>query len=110
MVYDYYEATQDLDFVTKMLPTLEKEFTFWKTQRQMPVTVNGKTYQVYRYHSPTNMPRAESYDLDVIKAENVSDPSTFYNVRVSVRFNHNCTSARRLCCRVWLGFFLTLVC
>lgn len=36
MVYDYYIATGNMDFVQEMLPSLEKEYHFWVTQRFCP--------------------------------------------------------------------------
>lgn len=33
-VKDYYDATEDMEFLQNVLPTLEKEFEFWIENRQ----------------------------------------------------------------------------
>ncbi|KAK0394558.1 hypothetical protein QR680_000804 [Steinernema hermaphroditum] len=65
MVYEYYEATRDADFVRTVLPTLEKELLFWDNHRKMNFTMNGKQYEVYQYRTDSNVPRPESYREDV---------------------------------------------
>lgn len=39
-VYDYYEATEDKDFVKEMLPYIQKEFDFWFYDRMTPTGLN----------------------------------------------------------------------
>ncbi|TMS34048.1 hypothetical protein L596_001708 [Steinernema carpocapsae] len=69
MVYEYFEATRDTDFVRSILPTLEKELQFWDAHRKVNLTMNGKDYEVYQYRSDSNVPRPESYreDVEVVK-------------------------------------------
>ncbi|KAK0422621.1 hypothetical protein QR680_007677 [Steinernema hermaphroditum] len=64
MVYEYFEATRDADFVKSILPTLEKELNFWDTHRTATVSVNGTNYKVYQYRTDSNVPRPESYRED----------------------------------------------
>uniref|UniRef100_A0A0M3KCT4 Trehalase n=1 Tax=Anisakis simplex TaxID=6269 RepID=A0A0M3KCT4_ANISI len=69
MVYEYFESTQDRDFLKQMLPILEKEFDFWQTQRTVNVTMKDRRqYTVYQYRTPSNVPRPESYREDTISA------------------------------------------
>ncbi|VDK51757.1 unnamed protein product [Cylicostephanus goldi] len=68
MVYEYYEVTKDKDFITKMIPILEKELNFWNTNRMTTVEINGETHAVYQYNSRSNMPRPEAYTQDLKKA------------------------------------------
>lgn len=44
MVYEYYESTQDTEFVKELLPTLEKEFSFWHTQRSLYFYESSKIF------------------------------------------------------------------
>ncbi|VDL73542.1 unnamed protein product [Nippostrongylus brasiliensis] len=69
MVYEYYEVTKDKEFIRKMLPILEKELLFWQTNRMVNVTVNGTTYMAYRYNTMSNMPRPESFAVDVLPVD-----------------------------------------
>ncbi|VDM49745.1 unnamed protein product [Toxocara canis] len=69
MVYEYFESTQDHEFLKQLLPTLAKEFDFWQTHRTVNVTMKDKRqYTVYQYRTPSNVPRPESYHEDVVSA------------------------------------------
>ncbi|WKY10032.1 hypothetical protein Q1695_002409 [Nippostrongylus brasiliensis] len=78
MVYEYYEVTKDKEFIRKMLPILEKELLFWQTNRMVNVTVNGTTYMAYRYNTMSNMPRPESFAVDVKKAQSIQNKAQFW--------------------------------
>uniref|UniRef100_A0A914CCA9 Trehalase n=1 Tax=Acrobeloides nanus TaxID=290746 RepID=A0A914CCA9_9BILA len=64
MVYEYYEATQDREFIRKILPTLEQEVKFWEENRNVTVKINDRTYNVFQYRTVTNVPRPEMYAAD----------------------------------------------
>lgn len=81
MVYELYEATNDKDFIAELLPTLLKELNFWNEKRMVNVQLNGKTFQVYQYKTPSNVPRPESYRVDTVnsaKLANGMDKQQFY--------------------------------
>ncbi len=40
MIRDVYEKTKDKNWLKKILPTLEKEYNFWMTQRITPIGLN----------------------------------------------------------------------
>ncbi|VDP32842.1 unnamed protein product [Soboliphyme baturini] len=71
MVYDYYLATGDIEFIQEMLPVLEKEYMFWLVHRGTPYASakNSETLNIFQYKSSMNTPRPESYreDLDLVK-------------------------------------------
>ncbi|CAI2347217.1 unnamed protein product [Caenorhabditis sp. 36 PRJEB53466] len=72
MVYEYYLATQDLQFVTDMIPAIEKEYTFWSTRRLVNVTVEdvlNETMHMFQYKTEAQTPRPESFREDVLSAE-----------------------------------------
>lgn len=57
----YLDHTNDLDFIRRSLPLLEKEFDFWIQNRNVTVRHNGKNYPVIRYNVEYTGPRPESY-------------------------------------------------
>ncbi|KAI1730024.1 trehalase domain-containing protein [Ditylenchus destructor] len=65
MVYEYYEATHDIEFILKMIPVLEKELEFWDTKRAIKVWKDGKYHEVYQYRTESNVPRPESFREDI---------------------------------------------
>lgn len=72
MVYDYYMATQDVQFVSDMLPVIEKEYTFWSHRRTVEVTVEdvfNETMHMFQYRTEADTPRPESFREDVLSAE-----------------------------------------
>ncbi|VDM96954.1 unnamed protein product [Thelazia callipaeda] len=71
MVYEYYAATKDDEFLAKVIEAMEKELLFWKTKRTITIKKNGRNYTVFRYRADSNMPRPESYREDYETAENV---------------------------------------
>lgn len=72
MAYEYYEATKDVQFIDKNYAYLVQEFNFWMTNRSLTVTgQDGKSYTVYQYRTPSNVPRPESFRTDVEAAVNI---------------------------------------
>ncbi|KAL3125640.1 hypothetical protein niasHT_010220 [Heterodera trifolii] len=75
MVYDYYEATQDKEFLKKMLPTIEKELDFWVKNRSVPVVVKNKRIKLCQYRADSNVPRPEAWCRDTDLVKGLTDPS-----------------------------------
>ncbi|VDM19656.1 unnamed protein product [Wuchereria bancrofti] len=72
MVYEYYEATKDTEFIRNNFKYLVKEFEFWIKNRSLIVRdKNGKNHTVYQYRTVTNVPRPESYLVDAEAAVKV---------------------------------------
>ncbi|CAJ0957592.1 unnamed protein product, partial [Mesorhabditis belari] len=65
MVYEHYAATLDLALVKEVLPSIEKELAFWKNNRSAEVNIEGKSYDMLQYRTPSNVPRPESFREDV---------------------------------------------
>lgn len=61
MVKDYIQATGNLKFLQKHLPTLDKEFHFWMKNRTVVINKKGKSYRLARYNNELTGPRPESY-------------------------------------------------
>ncbi|MCP9261870.1 Alpha-trehalose glucohydrolase [Dirofilaria immitis] len=73
MAYEYYELTNDLEFINKILPTLIKEYEFWQNNRAINVSDHkGNIFSVFRYHTKTNVPRPESFHTDIVHASRLS--------------------------------------
>ncbi|ETN68426.1 alpha,alpha-trehalase [Necator americanus] len=70
-VHAYYMATNDLDFVEKLLPTLRKEMAFFQTNRS--IIMEGWPGPLYRYRVVVNSPRPESYREDIKSAEHLHE-------------------------------------
>ncbi|VBB27359.1 unnamed protein product [Acanthocheilonema viteae] len=69
MVYEYYELTHDTAFISKILPTLIKEYEFWQNNRVINVSHDkGNTFSLFQYHTKSNVPRPESFRADIIHA------------------------------------------
>ncbi|KAK6103611.1 Trehalase family protein [Brugia pahangi] len=71
MVYEYYAATKNDDFLASVIETMEKELFFWKTRRTVIIEKNGRNYTVFRYRADSNVPRPESYREDYVTTEHV---------------------------------------
>uniref|UniRef100_A0A8C4SLI7 Trehalase n=1 Tax=Erpetoichthys calabaricus TaxID=27687 RepID=A0A8C4SLI7_ERPCA len=66
MVDSYYQATLDIDFLRKALPVLEKEYTFWMTNRSVEVMdTTGTSHALNHYKVEAGGPRPESYSDDM---------------------------------------------
>ncbi|KAK4635912.1 Trehalase [Fulvia fulva] len=72
MVEAYVEYTNDTSVLGQLLPTLEREYSFWTTNRSVDVEVDGTTYTLNRYAVENNQPRPESYTEDYHTATNTS--------------------------------------
>ncbi|KAK6619676.1 hypothetical protein RUM43_012433 [Polyplax serrata] len=75
MVLNYYEATNDIDFLQSHIGLLEKEFKFWLTNRTVEIEKDGQTYVLARYFAPSSGPRPESYSEDYNSASFLSTQS-----------------------------------
>ena len=65
MVWEYYQKTHNLSFVSEMLPNLKREHHFWMTNRTVNVTdKTGQSHQLVRYRAASDTPRPESYRED----------------------------------------------
>nr|CAD2185743.1 unnamed protein product [Meloidogyne enterolobii] len=67
MVYEYFLATGDVDFVQQVLPALEKEQTFWNLNRArsfLDPETKEELFQYYQYRAAMKFPRPESYRED----------------------------------------------
>ncbi|XP_069671905.1 trehalase-like [Periplaneta americana] len=64
MIYDYVQATGDLDFVGEHLSTMEEEYAFWLTNRTVKIKKDRATYSLFRFNDETKGPRPESYRED----------------------------------------------
>ncbi|VDM98355.1 unnamed protein product [Thelazia callipaeda] len=74
MVYEYYMATGDLDFVQEILPMLEKEYKFWMLNRAQSFYDEryNRTILYFQYRASMKTPRPESYREDLELAEGLS--------------------------------------
>ena len=59
-------VTRDVEFVKSILPSLEREYQFWMTNRRIDVRAPGSdiVYVLNRYCGYTDQPRPESYRED----------------------------------------------
>ncbi|CAG9532404.1 unnamed protein product [Cercopithifilaria johnstoni] len=74
MVYEYYAATKNDDFLISVIETMEKELFFWKTKRTITLEKNGRNHTVFHYRADSNVPRSESYLEDYVTAQHVLSP------------------------------------
>ncbi|KAL3096432.1 hypothetical protein niasHT_028668 [Heterodera trifolii] len=74
LVYDYFAATGDIEFLKEIMPTLEKELNFWQKNRSIQIKVNGKTKTFYQYRADTKLPRPEAFCQDVELVKEIADP------------------------------------
>ncbi|CAK5079789.1 unnamed protein product [Meloidogyne enterolobii] len=95
MVYEYFLATGDVDFVQQVLPALEKEQTFWNLNRArsfLDPETKEELFQYYQYRAAmkfgffylvfkiifsffSRFPRPESYreDMEMVKGLNTDE-------------------------------------
>ncbi|CAI5441439.1 unnamed protein product [Caenorhabditis angaria] len=79
MVYEYFMATDDLQFVADMIPLIEKEYTFWNNHRSVNVTKEDDietTYNMFQYRTESQTPRPESFREDVLSAQHLHSNSS----------------------------------
>ncbi|KAJ3046211.1 hypothetical protein HDV00_000023 [Rhizophlyctis rosea] len=71
MVDTYISLTNDTSILSTWLPTLDKEYKFWQTNRTVTFTVPGKSsnYLLQRYDVLNSQPRPEAYLPDVNTVE-----------------------------------------
>ncbi|KAL3108339.1 hypothetical protein niasHT_014488 [Heterodera trifolii] len=74
LVYDYFGATGDIEFLKEIMPALEKELNFWQTKRTVEVKVKGKKMMFYQYRADTKLPRPEAFCHDVKLVKDIADP------------------------------------
>ncbi|KAK5972421.1 Trehalase [Trichostrongylus colubriformis] len=65
-VHAYFMATNDIAFLEKVMPTLQKEMAFFRTNRS--VVMDGWPGHLYRFHVTVDTPRPESYRADIESA------------------------------------------
>ncbi|CAD6195854.1 unnamed protein product [Caenorhabditis auriculariae] len=74
-VYEYFQATGDVDLLEKVVPLIEKEFEFWVQHRSINVPLgDGSSVDMFQYRTEANTPRPESFREDVLTAKNMSLP------------------------------------
>ncbi|KYM96555.1 Trehalase [Cyphomyrmex costatus] len=73
MVAKYYDYTKDRKFLKKNIAILEKEFEYWRNEKTVDVTKNGKTYKMAHYVVNSRGPRPESYKEDYQLAQQVPE-------------------------------------
>ncbi|CAG2197877.1 TREH [Mytilus edulis] len=85
MMYEYFKATGDREFIRRNLHTLEAEYQFWMKHRTVSVERGGKMHLLNQYQSDVSKPRPESYFEDVKTAEqiNIADRPKLYSNLVS---------------------------
>ncbi|KAL3086566.1 hypothetical protein niasHS_008086 [Heterodera schachtii] len=74
LVYEYFGATGDIEFLKEIMPTLEKELLFWQTKRSVKIEVKGTMKMFYQYRADTKLPRPEAFCQDVDLVKNIADP------------------------------------
>ncbi|KAL3069878.1 hypothetical protein niasHT_033940 [Heterodera trifolii] len=74
LVYNYFGATGDIEFLKEIMPTLEKELNFWQTKRTVKFNVKGKKMMFYQYRADTKLPRHEAFCHDVKLVKNIVGP------------------------------------
>lgn len=72
MVRAYITHTNDTALLGRALPLLEREHTFWTSNRSVEVRRGGRAYTLTRYRVDNTQPRPESYREDYEQATNTS--------------------------------------
>ncbi|KAK9767532.1 hypothetical protein K7432_002632 [Basidiobolus ranarum] len=83
MVKIYMDKTKDIDLLMRALPTLDKEYHYWKSKHSVKVQDRlGTIHELTRYNVDNKYPRPESYHEDIITVEyagfNVSKQKELY--------------------------------
>ncbi|VDN91516.1 unnamed protein product, partial [Brugia pahangi] len=72
MMYEYYEATGDIEFIKENFNHLVKEYEFWVQNRSISVMdEKGYKHKIYQYRTISNVPRPESFRADIQAAVEV---------------------------------------
>ncbi|XP_024903086.1 trehalase [Pteropus alecto] len=69
MMNHYVTHTNDTAFLRDNIGTLALELDFWAENRNISVSLRGKSYILNRYHVPYGGPRPESYSKDAELAD-----------------------------------------
>ncbi|CAJ0939296.1 unnamed protein product, partial [Mesorhabditis belari] len=81
MMFEYYQKTGDLKFLTDSIETLEKELKFWDDNRNVSVILDNQSYMLYQYRPTSNTPRPEGYLHDytaTLKMNGEKDKQNYY--------------------------------
>lgn len=73
MVQEYYRFTKDLDFLKKMLPILDMEFSYWRNHKTVNLKKGARTYKLAHYVVSDEAPRPESYKEDYRLAQQLPE-------------------------------------
>lgn len=79
----YLNSTGDEDYVKSILDDLEKEYTFWRENRNVEVEVSSRKYNLSIYAANMDTPRPESYYEDFHTAQAIpenSRPALFQDI------------------------------
>ncbi|XP_047117343.1 trehalase-like [Schistocerca piceifrons] len=83
MIYSYttYVKPHEAQMIIKQyIDTMDKEFSFWMSNRTVAVEKNGKSYTLCRYYAPSSGPRPESYTDDIETAQYASTNEARENI------------------------------
>ncbi|ORY02114.1 glycoside hydrolase [Basidiobolus meristosporus CBS 931.73] len=70
MVKIYMDKTKDVELLRRALPTLDKEYNYWRARHTVVVQDRqGKLHELMRYNVNNRYPRPESYHEDIITVE-----------------------------------------
>ncbi|CAG7785820.1 unnamed protein product, partial [Allacma fusca] len=75
MVNDYLDHTKNFTFLEKNIASLDKEFEFWRRNRNYTLDLNGETHTVIRYNVERDLPRPESYVEDYELVSKIQSPN-----------------------------------
>jgi alpha,alpha-trehalase len=64
MIHQYYTKTQDTDLLARALPTLDKEYHWWMTNRSVVVELGSRSFMLNLFNVTNDTPRPESYSED----------------------------------------------
>jgi len=81
MFKEYFDATNDTDFIKSALPLLETEFKYWI--KNHAIYVNG--YALFNYIENSCGPRPESYFEDMTTASNCSSDKARENLYSEIK-------------------------
>lgn len=73
MMDRYVTHTNDIAFLWDNIGTLALELDFWTENRNISVSLEGKSYVLNRYYVPYGGPRPESYSKDVELADTLPE-------------------------------------
>uniref|UniRef100_A0A914ZH40 Trehalase n=1 Tax=Parascaris univalens TaxID=6257 RepID=A0A914ZH40_PARUN len=65
MLADYYHATQDKTFLSSMLPFVDAELSWWRSERSIVLSSNLTNHTMFLFRAASNCPRPENYLVDL---------------------------------------------